>query len=69
MKPSRRRRPARIAIMLNLYADGAVIGYPIVETDREQVELARRLRRLASSIIESPSLAERLAGLPPDLSR
>jgi hypothetical protein len=64
-----RRRPVRVGILIKFHEGDRVVGYPLVDSDVGQLELARRLRRLAGSIIESPTLAERLAGLPADLGR
>jgi hypothetical protein len=63
MRPARHCPTARVGLLVYFDRTGAVTGFPIVSSDVEQAELARRLRRLAASIVENPTLADYLAGL------
>ncbi len=65
MKPApSRQKPATSMVACILFFDpnDELRTVPVIMTDRDALELARRLQQLARDLIEHPSLAGRLAG-------
>jgi hypothetical protein len=61
MARSRLEHPLEPRIVISFGAEA--ICLPVVASEAEALELARRLQRFAADLVESPSLALRAAGI------